>query len=216
MRHNVNITVRERGKIVASREAHNVWVDNGRQYLTEMVGYSDYTGPTPERVDRIRHMEVGIGGTNQTRADLADAAPFSTSYPAGFDPNATNGHEYRKEYPIDPLISTLERPVRLSGGTNPYATSVGDTWLIDHPDIFFTHMSLYEVTAHGFIDCTAGDLIYGPFTSMPMSELGLLTDESGAVGVSIPYSPVVGYFSFDTILLNSNNFIEIIWRVRFA
>jgi hypothetical protein len=211
---NVTINVYRYGILMGRREGHNVWVDRGRQYLAELVGYQDST-PTPERSDRLRFMGLGIGSEQQTRPDLADAAPLSTSYPAGFDPNATNGHEYRKSFPIDPPISTLERPVRITGGSNPYATAAPtDVWLIDDPDFFFTHQSLYEATVHGIVDCTT-QLIYSPFTAMPLSEVGLFTDEV-TVGKNIPYSTLVGYYSFDTILVDSTNVLEFIWRVRFA
>ncbi len=221
MKNNVLINVYERGELAEQREGHNVWVDRGRQYLAEMVGYSSYTGPVAERSDRIRYMGLGIGGSRQNRNDLTDSAPLSTSYPAGEDPNATTGSTYRKEYPISPLITTLERPIRITGGTNPYSSAAPtDVWLIDTPDLFFTHQSLYEVTVHGFVDCSAGQVIYGPWSSMPISEMALFTDESGAlapvVAKSFPYSPLVAYFSFDTILLNVNSAVEVIWRVRFA
>lgn len=218
---NVTINVRDRGKLITSREGHNVWVDRGRQYLAEIVGYSDPDVPTAERSDRPRYVGFGVGSVNQTQPDVADVAPYSVSYPAGEDPNATNGHEYRKSYPIDPLITTLERPVRITGGTNPYGSaSPSDVWLVDDPDIFCTHMSLYELTVHALVDCGAGQLVYAPFDPMPLSEVGLFTDEGGPMGPvvskNIPYSPLVGYFSFDTIMLDSNNLVEVAWRVRFA
>lgn len=215
MKSNVAIKVYERGKLITQRDGHNVWVDRGRQYLAGMVGYLSAT-PTPERVERVRYMGLGIGSEQQTRPDLADAPPLSTSYPSGYDPNATNGHAYRKSYSIEPPISTLERPVRITGGSNPYPTAAGtDVWLIDHPALYFTHMSLYELTAHGLVDCGAGELIYSPFTEMPLSEMALMVDEV-AVTPHTAYSPVVAYFSFDTILLDASNVIEVIWRARFA
>lgn len=217
MINNVFINVYENGELITQREGHNVWVDRGRQYLAEMVGYQEYTVPTPERSDRIRYMGLGIGGNRQTRLDLANAVPLVTAYPAGYDPLATTGNTYRKEYPINPLITSLERPIRITGGTNPYASAVGtDEWLIDDPQLFTTHQSLYEVTLHGFVDCGAGEVIYGPWSEMPLSEMALFTSESGAVDKNTPYSLAVAYFSFDTILLNSKSYVEFIWRVRFA
>jgi len=214
---NITINVYRHGKLVDKREGHNVWVTRGRQYLTEMVAYQEFTVPTPERSDRIRYLGVGIGSTQQNRPDLADTGLLASSYPAGYDPHATNGHEYRKSYPIDPLITSLERPVRITGGSNPYATaSPTDLWLVDTPDLFITHLSLYEVTVHAQIDCNSGQLIYSPYTEMPLSEVALFTDQATVVDKNIPYSLCVGYFSFDTILVDSNNSLEFIWRVRFS
>jgi len=214
VRANVSIKAYERGKLIASREGHNVWVTRGRQYLAEMVTYQDMV-PTPERSDRLRFMGLGIGGAQQNRSDLADAAPLSVSYPVGFDPNATNGHEYRKAYPIDPPVTTLERPVRITGGANPYASAAPtDEWLLDEGSIFFTHMSLYEVTVHGLIEGSS-HIAYGTFTQVPLSEVALFTDEV-TVGKTLPYSTLVGYFSFDTFLFSSSVDLEMVWRVRFA
>lgn len=215
---NLNVTVNayRHGKLVDAREGHNVWIRRGQQYLAEMLGYQELTAPTPERSDRLRYVGVGIGSAQQNRPDLADAGALAAAYPAGYDPHSTNGHEYRKSFPIDPLITSLERPVRITGGTNPYATAdPSDVWLVDSPALFFTHMSLYEVTVHAQIDCGAGELIYGSFDPMPLSEVALFTDQEG-VEKNIPYSLCVGYFSFDTILVDSNNMLEFIWRVRFA
>jgi hypothetical protein len=214
---NVFINVFEDGRLIEQYEGHNVWVDRGRQYLAEMAGYTEYTVPTPERSERVRYMGLGIGGDKQNRLDLANAAPIVTAYPAGFDPLATTGNTYRKEYPIDPFITSLERPIRITGGTNPYASAAPtDEWLLDDPNLFFTHLSLYELTVHGFINCGAGEVIYGPWSEMPLSEMALFTDETGIVDKNIPYSLAVAYFSFDTILLNSKSVLEFIWRVRFA
>jgi hypothetical protein len=180
-----------------------------------MLGYTNSV-PTPERSDRVRYAQWGIGGTQQNLPSIADIAPLSVSYPAGADPNATSGNEYRKAYPIDPAIGTLERPVRITGGANPYATAAPtDEWLVKSPDIFVSHMSLYEMTVHVNVDCTAGQITYGTFTQMPLSEVSLCTDEV-SVGTNIPFSPCMGYFSFDTILVNVNHVLELIWRVRFA
>lgn len=217
MKNNVFVKVYERGKLVTTREGHNVWVSCGHQYIAEMLGYTEYTGPTPERSDRIRYLGLGIGGDKQTRPDLTESAPIVSAYPAGYDPYATTGREYRKEYPIDPLITTLERPVRITGGTNPYASAAPtDVWLVDSPDLFFTHLSLYEVTVHALVDCGAGQVIYSTLTDMPLSEVALFTDREGDVDINIPYSLLVGYFSFDTILVNSGHVLEFVWRVRFA
>jgi hypothetical protein len=212
VRANVHIIVRERGKVVDRREGHNVVIDAGRAWLASLLACNSFDPDVPERTDRVRYMGVGIGGKQQGDP-AANSAPIVTAYPPGFDPNATSGNEYFDQYPILPLITTLERPVRLSGTQNPYDTAPGtDVWLIDDPNFISTHITLTEATFHGRID--VGDIVYGTFTTMPLSEAGLFTTMSPVSKFS-SYSPAIAYFSFDTIQKTSTNEIELIWSLRF-
>lgn len=211
---NVLIKVFERGKLRETRSGHNVWVDRGNEYLASMIAYASFGPDTPERNERVRYMGVGIGGVEQALLSIANSAPLSTSYPAGSDPHATTGNEYSDTYPIDPLIGTLERPIRVTGGSTAYPGDPGDVWLIDAPNFWSTHASLYELTLHGLLDGPAGDVIYAPFTQMPLSEVGLFTDEAG-VDISDPFSPLVAYFSFDTIVMTTDVVLELVWSVKF-
>ena len=230
MRDNVLINIRERGKLVGTRVGHNVWIDRGRQYLAEMIGYRLLGPDTPERNERLRYMQVGIGGNKQSRYDLFGSlpampspkltyyapSPLAYSYPPGYDPNATTGNQYNMSYPINPLISTLERPVRLLGTDTPYPGDPGDKdyWLVDTPKLFHTHTALSELTTHAIVSGSDGDTLYGFFTEMPLSEAGLVIDEAGT-GMHVAYNPVVAYFTFDTILLTADLELELIWSVRF-
>lgn len=209
MKNDVLITVHERGKLRQKLEGHNVWTVYGNTYLASMLAYGTF--PTPERSDRLRYMGLGIGGVGQSNP-VADAAPFSTSYPAGWDPNGTDGHSYDKEYPVDPPISTLERPVRISGGNNPYNTAdPGDIWLIDAT--FTTHSSLTSVSLHSVVDASAGDVLGAFYPFMPISEVGLYTS---AALLEDPFNPgLLAYFSFGTIQLNPDSVLEVVWTVRF-
>jgi hypothetical protein len=212
VRDNVFITARERGKIVARREGHNVFVTRGHQWLAELVSCTSFSPETPERNDRIRYMQFGIGGNMQTHP-MADLPPLSTSYSVGKDPNLTPGHSYNKEYPIYPPISTLERPVRISGGTADYPGVGTDVWLVDKPKLFTTHPSLYDMAVHGLLSGPDGDVTYGVFGSMPLAEVGLLADSVG-VGIDTAYSPIVAYYTFDTILMSPTMEIETIWTLK--
>jgi hypothetical protein len=104
-------------------------VDRGRAYLAEIASDANDA--------RVKYIGFGIGGNRQAHAIVS---PLSDAYPAGFDPQATAGNAYRKEYPIDPLIETLERPVRISGGSLPYnwPPDPGDVWLVQPPPPSFT------------------------------------------------------------------------------
>lgn len=213
---NVLINIRERGKLVGKRRVHNVWVDRGREYLAEMVGYATLTPDSPERSDRIRHLGVGVGGFQQTMSPLP--AAVETAYPAGSDPLSTAGNEYREDFPYVGGVSltTLERPVRVTGGSNPYGSAVpSDQWLVDETSgrFFTTHATLTEVTVHAIIAATAGDVVYSPFALVPISEAGLFTSEVSPTGT--PFSTLVAYAVFDTISLNDLMDIEFIWSVKF-
>ncbi len=210
MKDNVFITVRERGKIAARRSGHNVWLDAGRAFLAQMLSYSSFSPVTPERSDRIRYATVGIGGSQQNDPD-ADTAPWTTYYPAGSDPQNSDGHSYKKDYPIEPLITTLERPVKWRGIVSDYAGSLlGDEWPV--VNTFMTHSSLSSVSVHAVLDGPGADILLPPFTTMPLSEIGLLTSSADLLN---PFNPILAYYSFDTIQMNADTVIEAVWQVRF-
>jgi hypothetical protein len=224
VRPNVHIKVREHGKLIETREGHNIWVDHGRQYLAELMTYSAYSPDVFSRVDRVRHIGVGIGGYEQSGGILA---VVDTAYPAGSDPFGTVGNAYREDFPFihdygppvtHAAVTTLERPVRISGGSNPYGSAVvGDRWLVDTPKFFVSHLTTTELTVHGLIDGTVGDVAYGAFTDVPLSEAALFTDEAGVnpTDGTVPFKPLVAYITFDTITMNSAKQIEFIWSIRF-
>lgn len=224
MRPNVHIKIREHGKLIGTRSGHNVWVDHGRQYLAGLMAYSSFGPDTFERTDRVRYFGVGIGGYQQS---AVIPAAVDTAYPAGSDPLTTAGNEYREDFPFihdsgppvtHTAITTLERPVRIIGGSNPYGSAVaGDRWLVDTPDFFVSHLTTTELTVHAIIDATVGDVVYGAFTSVPIAEAALFTDEPGVVPTdgTTPFKPLVAYITFDTITLNSSIQLEFIWSIRF-
>lgn len=225
MRSNVFITHRKGGKLVERREQHNVWTFYGNQYLAELVALNGPQFlPTPERVDRVRYMGLGIGGVTQFDS-LVDIAPLSTAYPVGSAERRnppdyaldgyTNGKEYNRLDPTSPRIETLERPIRRTGGVVPYPGGATDRWFIEPPNLWHTHQSLQELTIHAMLDAVAGDFVYGAFTAagIPVSEAGLFTSSVEPAGA--PYQSLVAYVGFDTILLSSTSQIEFVWRVRF-
>lgn len=158
-------------------------------------------------------MGFGIGGNRQT-IPSAVAPPLSVSYPSGSDPNATTGDEYKREFPSDPLITSLERPVRISGGSLAYPGDPADVWLVQDPN-FVSYVPMPGVMSfHGVVNAAAGDMLYGPFTEMPLSEVGLFLSDSN-VNNAFNAGKLVAYYSFDTILLNPNTKMELVWTVSF-
>lgn len=201
VKNNLKLTVRERGKIVARREGHNIWVDLGREYLAGLISLAAIGPDTPERNDRIKYMGLGIGGTRQVAPGIANAAPYSTAYPG------TN-----VQTDLDPEVTTLERPVRISGSTtipsDPY--NPADVWLgtVQAPPV---HSTATEATFRRII--LAGEVSYSSFTSVPLSEIGLFTSAANPVGV--PFNTLVAYDTFDTISKTGAFELEVEWSVRF-
>lgn len=218
MNANVRLVLRRNGKIAAVREGHNTWVGNGRIYLAEIMALLSMDPDIPERTERLKYVGLGIGGVGQNLPLFADNPPFSTSYPAGSDPNASNGHQYNDRFPISPPITTLERPVRLSGGTTAYPGAPTDVWLTGPPltvlppnRVLISRPSPSEIR---FFIILAGVYIYGPFTTMPFSEIGLFLNSASVNGD--PFSTkLTAYHTFDTILYDGTTQLFIYWTVRF-
>lgn len=213
MKPNVFIQARRRGKLFYRWEDHNTWTDHGRDYLASVLAYASYGPDTPVvPTSRIKHVQFGIGGVNAVNP----IAAVNTAYPAGSDPNATDGNEYDHTNPTSPPISTLERPVRFSGGTNPYGTAApGDVWLSD-PSLpkFFTDFSTPgEVAIKCFIDARNGDIVYSTFTSVVITEMGLVV--SGDANIHTPFNLVVAYAGFSQLKLMNEVEAEITWVVGF-
>lgn len=201
VRNNLRLTVRERGKIMARREGHNIWLDLGREYLASLICLVSYGPDTAERNDRIKYMGFGIGGTRQTSPGVANAAPMSVAYPG------TNAHTDQ-----DPTVTTLERPVRVSGTTtNPASPYSGtDVWLgtIQAPPI---HSNTNEATFRRVF--TQTEVSYSTFTAVPLSEVMLFTSAANPIGV--PSNTGIAYDTFDTITKTGAFELEVDWSVRF-
>lgn len=220
MKHNVRIIHRQRGKIVDRRSGHNVFVDAGREWLADLISLLSHNPDVGEDDDRIKHMGLGIGGIEQIDPAV-NAVPLSTSYPVGSDPNITTGSEHDDAFASKPLgvnggvITTLERPVRVTGGSTAYPGAGGDLWLSDaqSPTFIMTHPTAYSTRFHAFFDASAGDFVYSPFLAMPLSEAGLFTSSATIPGV--PFNTLVAYHTFATIVLSPVSELEVIWDVNF-
>lgn len=206
---NLRITIRERGKIVGRRQGHNIWLNIGRGYLASLVCYSSYSGgyspftgasgyPTPERDDRVEYMGVGIGGTSQTSLSVANSSPLVPPY-AGSNAQTDT----------DPTVTSLERPVRVSGGSSSYPYNVGDVWLaqVQNP---VTHPT---ATQSEFIRVFAPtDVSYSPFVTVPLSEIALFTS---AANPNVYNNNPIAYDTFDTLTKTNAFSLEVDWTLRF-
>lgn len=202
---NLILTARERGKIVARREGHNIWLDIGREYLASIICYLNFTdpiNPAPERNDRVRYMGLGLGGTRQTSMGVANSSPMTPAY------SGSNSQD-----DISPGVSRIERPVRVTGGTDDWEhdsyADPSNRWLgqvqapVYHPtvtqSVFKRLFSEFEVS-------------YAPFLSVPLSEIALFT---GLADVTAYNNAPLAYDTFDTISKTSAFSLEIDWAIRF-
>lgn len=217
---NVRITARERGKIVARREGHNIWVNQGRQYLAEVISplnssFTSHYNDAPIRV--VRYMGVGIGGDSQI-LDIAGTYPtLDTHYPGqnNFDDETIT-------------VPYLERPVKVSG-TAGVGTSSG-VWLnqVAAPPVF-SGTPITKVEFEALFNNT--DLqLGGAYPSVPISEIGLyLSNEQASRQSDEVYDylnppayinastrqKLIAYNTFDTISKTVSVALEIHWEIQF-
>ena len=213
MKPNVFIRARRRGKLIYQWEGHNTWTVSGREYIASMLAYTSFGPDVPViATSRLKYLQVGVGGNLQGVVPGA----IDTGYPVGFDPNASAGNEYNHLYPEAPPIGTLERPVRFSGGTNPYASAAGtDVWTTDPdlPKFLVEFPTSTEVSIRAFLDARNGDIVYGTFTNVPISEAGLVL--SGDADVNAAYNPIATYVNFEPFFLMDEVEAELTWLVGF-
>ena len=118
IRNNVRITAREGDKVIYQHEKHNIWLDQGRTWLSYLmpyglagyIGRQDLPGPFPVNYNdpepiaffesrRLFYAALGIGGNQQTGPI---PAPVAAAYPGG--------NTYSD---ADVSVRGLERPVRV-------------------------------------------------------------------------------------------------------
>jgi hypothetical protein len=201
VRQNVHIIARERGKKVAERHGHNIFLNLGREWLAELISLTSLNPDVTARDDRIKYIGLGIGGTRQLALSYANSSPYGG---AGGAYEGTNA-----QTDINAAVTILERPVRLSGGEDPYPGDPGDIWIgaVQAPP---EHGLATETTFRRLFGPT--DISYGSFASVPLSEVGLMT--STAVS-NFHQNQLVAYDTFDTISKTGAVELEIIWTLKF-
>lgn len=207
VKQNVYITARERGKIVARREGHNIFLNTGREWLAALIAYASFAPDVFENVERVRYMGFGIGGFRQLALPTANASPIggvSDAYRASYSQAGANS-----QTDTDPDVTALERPVRVAGTTNDYPTNTGDQWMgqIQAPP---DHTPATTATFRRLFGQL--ELNYAPYTSVPLSEVGLFT--SGA-NLEFAFNPPVAYDTFDTLSKTAAFELEVIWTLSF-
>lgn len=196
---NLRIIARERGKIVARREGHNIWLNLGREYLATLITYTSFSPPTGGIDARIRYMGVGIGGSQQGLLAAANGPPLGTAYPG------TN-----TQTDTDPTVTRLERPVRLTGGTLPYPGDANvDVW-IGQVQVPSEHPVATQTVFRRLFQQL--EISYAPFLSVPLSEVMLFT---GAASPALYNNTGVAYDTYDPVSKTVANALEMEWTIRF-
>lgn len=197
VKQNLKITARERGKIVARREGHNIFLNLGREWMARLIAYATLSPLVPEEDHRVRYMGFGIGGTRQVAPGVANTSPIVGAYPG------TNA-----QTDTDPTVLRLERPVRISGSSSAYPGLAGDVWM-GECQVPVVHSTATETT---FIRVfTQLELSYLPFLSVPLSEIMLFTnaaDPGSALNTGIAYD------TFDTLSKTLAFELQVEWTLR--
>lgn len=185
---NIEILLRERGKIVDRRETHNIFVDIGRAWIAQLIA--------GEVATSIHYVGFGIGGTRQSNP-MVDEAPL-TVYP-------TVGAHSQTD--TDVSVLALERPVRITSGQTAL-TPGEDIWLKasaapSHPTPTRTRFTCI---------LTELEVSFGAFSAVPLSEIGLFTSEKDPL---IRTNQLVAYDTFVPITKTSALQLEVRWNVIF-
>jgi hypothetical protein len=216
---NVSIVVRERGKRVPQhcREDHNIWVDLGREYLARVispnVGFTNHDVEPP--VEVVQFMGIGIGGESQWHP-AAYIAPLMNDYPPAT--GAAPGGWGNKQTDEDPLVTTLERPVKLNIASPIWLDNIVTpvTYLNSGKTVRYDH--LFDETVINSV---------GPYTVVPLSEIGLFLstrdkDAANVYDLSNPPTMVgagrqtlLAYNTFEAIPKTVSFSLEVRWELRF-
>lgn len=203
VKQNLKIVARERGKIVDRREGHNIFLDLGREWLAELIGYANPTTETPFRNDRVKYFGLGIGGTQQLALPTANAPPIGGGGTSG----PYVGSNLQTD--TDASVSVVERPVRISGSNAVYPGIGGDAWIgqIGSADPTTTPN---QVTFQRVF--TQIEVSYSQFLSVPLSEIMMFTAAADPANFQ---NTGVAYDTFDTLSKTNAIELEVVWTLRF-
>lgn len=211
------------GCVTDRRDSHNVFVDQGRQWLRNLVGMgaAAYLNPNGAgaadqnmtsdagqsgnadtlaitgKTYKVRFIGVGVGGALQT---------ITPPGPGGFIEETT--------------VNRLEYPVQSAEGTP-------DEWLkevlpqddLSNVQLFPDSFSIRFRALFGATDISFANQIDGFGTAVPISEAGLFHSQAGlltdpTVGTNGSLG-LVAYNIFSPIVKTPNFTLEIAWSLRF-
>jgi len=222
------------GKIFDQRESHNIFVDYGREWISEIIAYD--TALTPFRGDRVRYVAVGIGGTSQTMPSATIRTAGYAGFADDWDYVGSNlstggtggtGTADPVQTDQDPIVTGLEYPVQMTD-QNYYDEVKQPASFPEAGVVRFTAVLGYS------------DVSYGSFTTVPISEVGLFSgsategvqntnyppldaaEQRDPTGAGPPYYPPVGtrfmiaYNTFSTLNKTNAFVLQIDWELRFS
>jgi len=207
---NLAISIVRDGVKYHHHKSHNIFLDNGREYLSKVISSPSFADINTNRDNQqvVQYVGFGIGGTRQTSAD-AGAPPLSNSWNGTApEPRGYGGSNLQTD--IVPALSSLERPVRM--GKSP------DRWLAEVSRVFPDFTSVTYTAAFD-----VGDInLDGTYTSVPLSEVGLYlsgadpTLPNGVVGTYPTIAEhMIAYDTFNPIPKTGQFSIIVDWTLRF-
>ena len=186
MKDNIEIVLREQGKLSCKVQCHNVWASAGQRWLSQLVSLE--AEDTPLENNRIRFIGLGIGGTKQ-KAAYASSSFLMNEYPG------TNRQNVQQS-----IIEHVERPVRVRVGE--YLQPIN---IIDMPDSYTvrctTHFQPFDISYNN-----------STFRQIPLSDVALFANTSAT---DVSNNPVLGYSVFSTIYKSNTHDMTITWTIRF-
>ena len=225
---NVSITARERGKIVGTRESHNIVVDNGRTWLRGLVAAATYdanfataldvnpglpnavnanTDVFPESAHRPRFLGLGVGGSLQTTTPPGPGAFTEVS--------SVRGLESPVKVEAASYLAQISGQKDADDGEAPYT-------MADQPNKYTIRFRRIFLETEVSFDAQP---VYG--NNVPLSEIGLFhsgadvgnkglassTQQPVAAGAVAP--GFIAYNTFATLTKTPLIQLEVVWEWRF-
>ena len=228
MKPNVHIVVRERGKIVTTRDLHNIWTVYGRTWLGTLLGLD--VGDVAEHVGGIKYIGFGMGSVTQNQRYMVEGTPLNSIYLISSAP--TSGYTFDETSPTSPEINSLELPVTVVPTTTSdvYNSPSGEDWRVT--PIYTTgydadpwHARPNSTSPSNAVRFNYGTehnrleaLVFGrpvagsEYPFMPISEIGLFADDADP---DDPFAPPVTYANFDTIQVSDQTDLYVTWDIVF-